>query len=197
VVQRVRPVSFDTSRGEKLADRVHSLPPAPTVYVTLGTVFNNTPGVFETVLAGLGGEPYNVIVTVGPDRDPSELGPQPGNVHVERYLPHSLLLPHCDVVVAHGGSGTTFAALAHGLPLLTLSQGANQEWDGRRCAELGVGITLPAVPPAALTPAAARAAVAALVDDPRYRAAARRVQAEIAQMPGEGRAVAALEHLAC
>jgi UDP:flavonoid glycosyltransferase YjiC (YdhE family) len=191
-VQRMRPVSFDTPRGERLADWVSSLPPGPTVYITLGTVFNNTPGVFETVLEGLGGEPYNVIVTVGPDRDPSELGHQPANVHIERYLPHSLLLPHCDLVVAHGGSGTTFAALAHGLPLLILSQGANQEWNAQRCAELGVGITLSA---AELTPAGARSSVAALLDEPRYRAAARRVQTEIAHMPGPETAVAALEKL--
>ncbi len=193
VVQRMRPVSFDTPRRERLADWVSTLPPAPTVYVTLGTVFNNTPGVFESILEGLGGEPYNVIVTVGPDRDPSELGPQPGNVHVERYLPNSLLLPHCDVVVAHGGSGTTFAALAHGLPLLIVSQGANQEWNGGRCAELGVGTTLSGPQ---LTPAAARSSVAALLDEPRYRAAAHRVQAEIADMPGPDHAVAALEQLA-
>lgn len=192
-VHQMRPVSFDTPRGERLADWVRSLPPVPTVYVTLGTVYNNTPGVFERVLTGLGGEALNVIVTVGPGRDPSELGPQPDNVHVERYLPNSLLLPHCDVVVAHGGSGTTFAALTHGLPLLILSQGANQEWNGRRCAELGVGTTLSAPE---LTPDAARSAVAALLGDPGYRSAARSVQAEIAQMPGPDQAVAALERLA-
>jgi MGT family glycosyltransferase len=189
----VRPVPFDAVPGETLPAWVDDLAAQPTVYVTLGTLDNDAPGVFEAVLAGLRDEPMNVIVTVGPDRDPDELGPQPPHVHVERYLPQSLLLPGCDVVVAHGGSGTTLAALAHGLPVLFLPQGANQFWNAERGADLGVGIRLL---PDEVRPASVREAVHALLDQPGYREQARRLAEEIGRMPAPAEVVPLLEALA-
>jgi len=122
-VHPVRPVPFDAVAGETLPPWVERLAPQPTVYVTLGTLDNDAPGVIEAAVEGLRDEPLNLVVTVGPTRGPEELGRQPPNVHVERYVPQSLLLPHCDVAVTHGGSGTVLGALAHGLPLLLLPQG--------------------------------------------------------------------------
>ena len=128
-----------------------------------------------------------------PNRDPDELGPQPPNVHVERYVPQSQLLPHCHAVVAHGGSGTTLAALAHGLPLLVLPQGANQFWNAERCAALGVGIRLL---PGQVDPGYVRRGVRALLEQPGYREQARRMATEIAAMPAPAEVVALLERLA-
>lgn len=190
--QLLRPVPFDTPGGESLPDWVASLPDRPTVYVTLGTIFNDTPGIFEAVLAGLRDGPYNLVVTVGHDRDPAELGPQPPNVHVERWVPQSLLFPHCDAVVSHAGSGTTLAALAHGLPHLMLPQGANQFWNAERTVALGAGLQLLADQ---LQPATVRQQVDELLDRPGYRAAAARLAAEIAAMPPPAAVVPVLERL--
>ncbi|HSV66149.1 MAG TPA: hypothetical protein VLJ59_09630 [Mycobacteriales bacterium] len=33
-------------------------------------------------------------------------------MHVERYVPQSVVLPRCSVVVSHGGSGSVIGALA-------------------------------------------------------------------------------------
>jgi UDP:flavonoid glycosyltransferase YjiC (YdhE family) len=193
VARPLRPVPFDAVAGEALPPWALDLPPQPTAYVTLGTLDNDAPGVIEAAVEGLRGEPLNVIVTVGPNRDPEELGPQPANVHVERYVPQSLLLPHCDVVVAHGGSGTTLAALGHGLPLLVLPQGANQFWNAERCATLGAAIRLL---PDEVDAGSVREAVRALLEDPGYRAQARRLAAEIAAMPAPADVVPTLEALA-
>jgi hypothetical protein len=38
--------------------------------------------------------------------DPQELGSQPADVYVEKYIDQWLLLPRCNLVVSHGGSGT-------------------------------------------------------------------------------------------
>ena len=193
ITHPLRPVPFDAVAGEALPGWIDDLAPQPTVYVTLGTLDNDAPGVFEAVLDGLRDEPMNVIVTIGPNRDPAELGRQPTNVRIERYVPQSLLLPHCDAVVAHGGSGTTLAALAHGQPLLVLPQGANQFWNADRCATLGVGIRLL---PDEVGPASVRQAVRALLDQPGYRAGAGALAAEIGGMPGPEEAVPLLEALA-
>jgi UDP:flavonoid glycosyltransferase YjiC (YdhE family) len=192
-VQPLRPVPFDSVAGEALPAWVADLAPRPTVYVTLGTVDNDAPGVIEAAVAGVRDEPVNLVVTVGPNRDPAELGPQPPTVHVERYVPQSSLLPHCDVVVSHGGSGTTLAALAHGLPLLLLPQGANQFENAARCAALGAGIRLL---PEETDAHAVREAVRALLDDSRFRASAAGVAAQIRAMPAPAEVAPVLEALA-
>jgi UDP:flavonoid glycosyltransferase YjiC (YdhE family) len=193
VVHPLRPVPFDAVAGEGLPAWVETLASQPSVYVTLGTMDNEATGVIEAVVEGLRDEPLNVIVTVGPRRDPAELSSQPPNVHLERYIPQSLLLAHCDIVVAHGGSGTTLAALAHGLPQLVLPQGANQFWNAERCAELGAGIRLL---PSEVSPASIRQAVATLRTDPGYRERAQALAAEIEAMPGPEELVPVLEQLA-
>jgi MGT family glycosyltransferase len=166
----------------------------PVVYVTLGTIFNLESGdLFERVLAGLRGLDVEVVVTVGRDLDPSELGPQPANVHVERYLPQALLLPRCTVIVSHGGSGSVVGALAHGLPMVLIPLGADQPLNAARCAELGVAELLDAGTSSAED---VRAAVACVLSDPLYRTGAERIREEIAGLPGPEHAVRLLERLA-
>ena len=118
------------------------MPSVPTVYVTLGTVFNDARTLFGVILEGLRDEPVNVIVTVGKASDPAALGAQPPSVHVERYLPQTQLFSRCDAIVSHGGSGTMLSALAAGLPLLSIPQGADQFRNAERCRTAGVGSAL-------------------------------------------------------
>lgn len=95
----LRPVPFDRSGDERLPEWVTRLPARPTIYATLGTAFNSrTPGLFQAILDGLRDEPVTLILTIGRDVNPEEFGPQPANVHIERYVPQSLLLPQCDLV---------------------------------------------------------------------------------------------------
>ncbi len=192
VAHPLRPVPFDAVAGEALPAWADGLGPMPTVYVTLGTLDNEAPGVIEAAVEGLRQEPVNLVVTVGPSRDPEELGPQPPNVHVERYVPQSLLFPRCDVVVTHGGSGTTLAALGHGLPLLVLPQGANQFWNAERCAALGTGIRLL---PREVDAGSVQRAVVMLLEQPRFRKRASELAAEIRHMPLPSELVATLETL--
>ena len=145
------------------------------------------------MVEGLRDHSLNLVVTVGPDRDPAELGPQPANVHVERYIPQSLLLPRCHAVVTHGGSNTVLAALAHGLPLLVVPQGANQYRNAERCVAVGAATRLL---PDEVTPEAVGGEVAALLDRPAWREAARRLAREISLMPGPEEGVALVEELA-
>jgi UDP:flavonoid glycosyltransferase YjiC (YdhE family) len=169
------------------------LPDEPTVYFTLGTVFNVESGdLFMRVLSGLQELSINVIVTVGRQIDPEVFGPQPDNVHIERYIPQSALLPHCDLVVNHGGSGSVIGALAHGLPMVVIPMGADQSLNAARCEHLGVGIALDAV---RVTPRSVRDAVTVVLDTSAYRVAAERIRDEIAALPEPDAAVPLLERL--
>ncbi len=167
---------------------------APTVYFTLGTEFNVESGdLFSRVLAGLRELPVNIVVTVGSDIDPDELGPQPDHVHVARFIPHAAVLAHVDAVVSHGGSGSVLGALAHGLPQVLVAMGADQPLNAARVERLGLGRTLD---PVRATPDDVREAVAAVLSDPGYRTAAESMRGEIEAMPPPAAAVAALEGLA-
>jgi UDP:flavonoid glycosyltransferase YjiC (YdhE family) len=177
--------------GERLPAWVTDLPPNPTVYVSLGTIFNQNLGVFRAILEGLSDLELNVIVTIGSDNDPAALGPQPPHVHVERYISQELLLPFCDLVVNQGGTAI-LPILAHGLPLLVLPQGANQFHNADACVTAGVGRRLL---PGDVTPASVRAEIRNLLEVPSYGENARKVAAEIDAMPGPDEGVRLLEQL--
>ena len=171
-----------------------ALPGAPTVYFTLGTIFNMESGdLFARVQTGLRELPINLLVTVGNQIDPAELGPHPANVHVERYISQSSVLPYCDLVVSHGGSGSVIGALAHGLPSVLIPLGADQPLNAGRCAALGVARVLD---PVEATSESVRAAAADVISDPVYRRNAEGLRDEIAALPEPEYAVGLLERLA-
>ena len=93
-------------------------------------------------------------------------------------------------MIAHGGAGTMLGALAHGLPLLLLPQGADQHYNAERVAAAGAGLTLA---PGQATGSTLARAVDTLLGDARLRAGAQRVAAELAAMPGPDSAVAHLQ----
>ncbi|GAB2976397.1 glycosyltransferase [Saccharothrix stipae] len=166
----------------------------PAVYFTLGTVFNTESGdLFGRVLTGLSDLPVEVVATVGRHIDPAEFGEQRPGVRISRFVPQAEVLPHCDVVVSHGGSGSVVGALAHGLPVVLLPLGADQPQNAEQCLRLGVGQELD---PVGATPGDVRDAVAEVLADPGYRRAAERVRAEILALPEPERAVPLLERLA-
>ncbi|MCS7479599.1 glycosyltransferase [Umezawaea endophytica] len=171
-----------------------AVPPAvPTVYFTLGTIFNTESGdLFTRVLDGLEDLPVHLVVTVGGRIDPAEFGPRPPHVRIERYLPQDTVLPRAAVVVSHGGSGTVLGALAHGVPSVLIPMGADQPHNADRVVALGAGVSLDAEH---ATPAQIRAAVATVLADPAYRLAAERVRADIAALPDQSAALALLEEL--
>jgi len=180
---------------------VEGPPPTPisapddvsTVYFTLGTIFNTECGdLFARGLAGLRELPVHLVMTVGERIDPAEFGPQPPHVRIERYLPQDTVLPRCSVVVSHGGSGTVLGSLAQGVPSVLIPMGADQLDNAARCVALGVGVSLDAEH---ATSEEIRAAVAAVLADPSYRQAARRMRDAVAELPDRAHAVALLEKL--
>jgi len=191
----LRPVNFE-SGDEELPPWVADLPDRPTVYATLGTVFSRSPAgraVFPMMLEALREEPVNLILTVGRDNDPADFGPQPPNVHIERFIPQSALLPHCDLVVQQGGFSTVTGALNAGLPMVVVPIGADQPDNAACCVALGVGAV---IAPDNRTPEAIREAVGQVLADPTYRQNAERRRDEMAALPGPEYAVALLERLA-
>lgn len=193
----LRPAVLDSGADESNHDvpfaTTEAGPPRPMVYFTLGTVFPQESGdLFTRVLAGLRELPVDVVVTVGPEIDPAELGDQPPHVRVERFVPQASLLPRCNVVVSHGGSGSVIGSLAFGVPSVLLPMGADQPLNADRCRDLGVAQVLDA---STSTPQEIGEAVTTVWRDPSYRAAAQRIRDEIKALPGSDHAAYLLERL--
>jgi hypothetical protein len=156
----------------------------PLVYVTMGTFFSSNLDVFRTVLDGLSAQPVDVIVTVGSEQEPTSLEPVPPNTKVERFVPQEDLLHRCSAVVHHGGSGTMFGSLAHGLPQVVIPQGADNFINGDLLVRAGAARVLL---PGELTAPNVSDAIRSVLDDPDYTRAAANLAAEIAAMPGPDR----------
>jgi UDP:flavonoid glycosyltransferase YjiC (YdhE family) len=178
------------SPGARLPGWVERLPERETVFASLGTVFNKTPGVLEAIVQALAEEPVNVVVAIGPDVDPARFGPQPDHVRLEPYVPQPLLLAHCGAFVTHGGFNSVKEALSAGVPMVVVPISADQPYSAERCADLGVGVTVAADD---RSPEAIKRAVRQLLGEPAYREAARAFQAEIAALPGPEEMVGLLE----
>jgi sterol 3beta-glucosyltransferase len=54
-------------------------------------------------------------------------------------VPHDWLLPHCSMIIHHGGAGTTSAGLRAGLPNVVVPFMADQPFWGRRVHAIGAG----------------------------------------------------------
>lgn len=166
----------------------------PLVYVTFGSVLGHLPeatAVFRCALEAVAGLPACVLLTVGRATDVTGLGPIPQNTRVEPWVPQDAVLEHADVVVCHGGSGTTFGALAAGVPLVVCPLFGDQLSNARIVQQSGAGVLLDGHAPVAgglgsLGPddvAPLREGIEAVLGAPSYRRAASRIATEIAALP--------------
>ena len=140
--------------------------PPPLVF-TLGTALVNDPGDFyersfqtaqmlgrRAVFLGLDGALGENAAAVKSSLPPSMIA--------GGYVPHSMIFPHAEAIVHHGGVGTTAQALRAGKPQLITPFAGDQPDNAMRMCRLGVARQLA---PNAYDPRRAAAALAALTRD--------------------------------
>jgi UDP:flavonoid glycosyltransferase YjiC (YdhE family) len=96
-------------------------------------------------------------------------------------------------LISHSGSGATVGALAAGVPMLAIPQGADQFFNAEAVVRLGAGLRLL---PSEFTAAAVRDAARELLSDRRFADVARAQQSAIREMPAPASVVPVLENLA-
>ncbi|NUT94391.1 MAG: glycosyltransferase family 1 protein [Saccharothrix sp.] len=161
----------------------------PLLYLTLGTAFGHA-GVLRDAIAGLAAvEGARVLVAAGPTVEVDALGEVPDNVTVLPWVPQADLLPHIDLVVHHGGSGTTLGAFGAGVPQLVLPQGADQFSNAEVVVAHGLGAQLLGDD---VTADAVTSHARKLLADTAVEDAARAIAAEVAAMPSPAEVAATL-----
>jgi MGT family glycosyltransferase len=153
----------------------------PVVHVTQGTVANTDyDQVIAPTLRALADDDVLVVVSTG-GRPVDTLPPLPANARAATYLPYDELLPRTAVYVTNGGYGGVQYALRYGVPIVTTGGKEDKPEVGARIAWSGVGRRLRTEKP---TPRALRRDILAVLSQPNYRQASRRIAADMAGSRG-------------
>jgi MGT family glycosyltransferase len=163
----------------------------PLVLVSLSSTVMRQEDLLQRTASALGRLPVRALVTTGPAVDPAVIRAAP-NVTVQRWARHADVLPHCSAVVTHGGHGTVMKALAAGVPLVVVPLGRDQPDNAARVVQAGAGLRVRKNASAGTL----REAIGRVLDDGRYRAAARRMAGQLARERDEGLVVDELERVA-
>jgi len=163
--------------------------PDPVVLITQGTIADAPEDLIIRAVQGLSTERMQIVAVPVKDGLSSKL---PANVHTAPFIPFDHLLPHVDVMVTNGGYNGTQCALAHGVPLVVAGETEDKKEVAARVEWCGAGINLRKQRP---SPEVIREAVREVLENPRYRKNAKRIQADFASYDAPLRAAELLEEL--
>ena len=167
--------------GAVLPDWSMCEPERPRICLTLGTVAPLLPGGsgLGMLIEALGGLDADIVLA-DDETDLSQFGPLPENLHPAGFVPLSGILRDCSLIVHHGGSGTTAAALHYGVPQLILPGGADNLLCAERVVNRKVGLSMD---PSTLDASMVRVMAERLLHEESFGREAAAVRTEIATQP--------------
>jgi UDP:flavonoid glycosyltransferase YjiC (YdhE family) len=117
----------------------------PLIYLTFGSVaggLDTAESAFRLAIEAVSGLDVRVLVTTGLGFNRRLLDDVPSNVVVESWIPQASVFPFASMVLCHGGSGTTYGALAAGLPIVFVPMFADQRTNAQLIAVAGAGVVV-------------------------------------------------------
>lgn len=114
----------------------------PLVYASLGTVINDRPGFYRTIIEALRDENVELLISCGKAFDPACLGDLPANVRVEHYVDQMEVLSRASLFVTHCGMNSASEGMWMAVPELLFPLTGEQRAVARRVAEVGAGTML-------------------------------------------------------
>jgi UDP:flavonoid glycosyltransferase YjiC (YdhE family) len=170
----------------------------PRICLTFGSILprhgrRDFAGLLRELMAALPEHTGAEVVVAVDDDVAARWQPLPAGVRAAGWMALGAVLPACDLVVHHGGSGSMFNAMVAGLPQLALPQTADQFDNAERLAALGAGLQ---VVREQQDVTELVGLCQELLTEPGYRKAARDLAAENAEQPAPGAVVDVLERLA-
>ena len=117
---------------------VRRLPYRRLVLIALSTSDQNQGATLQRLCDACAQLDIEAVVTTGPTVSPDELDTSE-NVTVINFVNHDEVLPEADLLITHAGHGTVVAGLSHGVPMLCIPFGRDQDFNAERVATLGLG----------------------------------------------------------
>lgn len=111
----------------------------PLIYISLGTLLNNSISFYQKCFAAFAGEEVTVILSVGSNISMEKLGPVPENFMIYSFVPQLEILQHASLFITHGGMNSVNESMYYGVPMLVVPVGNDQPAVADRIAELGLG----------------------------------------------------------
>ena len=112
----------------------------PLIYASLGTLVNGLDDVYKHILTAV--EPLEnvqVVLSIGNNIRPEDLGHIPSNTIVVRAAPQLELLKRAALCITHAGLNTALESLAQGVPMVAIPIGYDQPGVAARIAHHGTG----------------------------------------------------------
>jgi zeaxanthin glucosyltransferase len=159
----------------------HQLDGSPLIYASLGTLQNGSEEVFRTIADACTNLSAQLVLSLGGGLDPARLGALPGDPIVVRYAPQLDLIKRAALVITHAGLNTVLESLAEGVPLVAIPFGNDQPGVAARVAATGAGIV---IANRKLNVNRLHTAVKAVLEEDRYRNAARNLQTQMKKIDG-------------
>jgi MGT family glycosyltransferase len=163
----------------------------PLIYASMGTIVNGRPEVFRTIIAALAkNKGLQLVLSIGDQIDPQQLGPAPKNAIIVKRLPQLELLKLASVCITHAGLNTVLESLAQGVPQVAIPVAADQPGVAARIAHHRTGVVTSLDK---LTADHLSVLLNEVLHNPVYRNNARRLQKAIAEANGLSVAVDIIE----
>ncbi|NYI77415.1 macrolide family glycosyltransferase [Nocardioides panzhihuensis] len=159
--------------------------------VSFGSAYTGDVDFFRSCIEAYAALPgWHVVMSIGTQLDPADLGDLPGNVEVHHWLPQRAVLAQAGGFVTHAGMGGSSEGLMAGVPMVAVPQAVDQFMNADRLVELGVARRIDAED---VTADALRAALLELLDDPDRVARSAQLRADALAEGGTRRAADLIE----
>jgi MGT family glycosyltransferase len=172
----------DIQAREPIAFPWEKLTGNPLVYASLGTLVNGLERVYKIILKSVGRlSDIQMVLSVGNNLKPDELGTIPSNVIVVRTAPQLELLKRAALCITHAGLNTALESLGQGVPMVAIPIAYDQPGVAARVAYHGVGEFLAIED---LEVERVQRLIQEVLENPKYREKARWFRKVIAQTRG-------------
>jgi zeaxanthin glucosyltransferase len=154
----------------------------PLIYASMGTILNGRVDVFHTIVAALAkNKNLQLVLSIGDQVDPKQIGPVPSNAIIVKRAPQLELLKQASVCITHAGLNTVLESLAQGVPQLAIPITYDQPGVAARIAHKQTGVVTALDK---ITPDRLAFFLNEVLSDATYRENARKLQKAIADANG-------------
>jgi zeaxanthin glucosyltransferase len=133
---------FHNGKGRKQVDFPwERLTGEPLIYASMGTILNGRLDVFRTIVTAVAKhKDLQLVLSVGDQIDPEQIGPVPNNAIIVKRAPQLELLKQTSVCITHAGLNTVLESLAQGVPQLAIPVAYDQPGVAARIADKQTGV---------------------------------------------------------